>query len=148
MITDVMFLISCLDSHSRGANNVMLHFSKSVPTKKQTPPHFEWTEGAPPSPPYSIPLRQGTCIMKVNLIKFDFMLTLNQIQTQWQKTLGSLAFWLSHNQCRRRFIMAGGGYSHAHYILSITLWDTEEIWISFCACVGGFYIGSEFEIRA
>ncbi len=48
MITDVMFLISCLVSHSRGANYVMLHFSKSVPIKKQTPPHFEWTEGAPP----------------------------------------------------------------------------------------------------
>ncbi len=51
MITDVMFLISCLVSHSRGANNVMLHFSKSVSIKKQTPPHFEWTEGAAPPPP-------------------------------------------------------------------------------------------------
>ncbi len=51
----VMFLISCLDSHSDGthslqrihwwASNGMLHFSKSVPLKKQTYLLLEWPEG-------------------------------------------------------------------------------------------------------
>ncbi len=47
--------ISCLDSHSEGthslqriywwASDVMLHFSKSVATKKQTHLHLRWPEG-------------------------------------------------------------------------------------------------------
>ncbi len=47
--------ISCLDSHSDGTHSlqrihwlvsdVMLHFSKSVPVKKQTHPHLVWPEG-------------------------------------------------------------------------------------------------------
>ncbi len=47
--------ISCLNYHSDGThslqrihlwvNDVMLNFSKSVPLKKQTPPHLGWPEG-------------------------------------------------------------------------------------------------------